>query len=173
MYTLRFRFYLPSSPLIQSLIVNGVNTGSLTFSGLTNRWLMMDIEQELQSGRNEIALQQGRIGGMYFDYLEVRKKLVTLPTDPGIPPPSLLLYSAYPNPFRSVALIPFSLEQSERVVMEVFDVTGRRVRLLAEGLMPPGRQEIRFHADSLPGGVYIVRLRAGDEVAHRKVTLAK
>ena len=74
------------------------------------------------------------------------------------------LNAAHPNPFNPETVIPFSLEGEAHVRIEVHDVLGRRVAILADGRYGAGRHEARFEAQHLPSGLYFVgaRVRSDD-----------
>jgi len=81
-----------------------------------------------------------------------------------------------PNPFRSSALVRFSLPSRRDVRLEVFDVGGRRVKTLARGSYPPGLHTLPWNGTSdsgtrLKSGIYLYRLVAGRDVATRKLIL--
>jgi len=88
-------------------------------------------------------------------------------------PSSAALHGNYPNPFNPATTIRFSLKQGTEIRLEVFDVMGRRVGSLVEGLLPAGAHEIIFEADGLASGTYIARLFAGGEVASHKMLLIR
>ena len=79
----------------------------------------------------------------------------------------------YPNPFNPSTIISFDLPSSSNVVLEVFDVMGRRVAQLLDGQQPPGTHEVTFRADHLPSGVYTYRLTADGVSQTRSLTLIK
>lgn len=81
---------------------------------------------------------------------------------------------AYPNPSNRAVTVGMTLEQSRTVSIEVFDVTGRRVAVLHEGVLSAGNDH-RFvlDDDALPGGVYLIRATAGEETVERRVTLVR
>ena len=66
------------------------------------------------------------------------------------------------NPVRGVATFVFNLPRPSPVTLEVFDVTGRRIAELADGVMEPGEHTARWSAPGAPG-VYFARLRAMGE----------
>jgi hypothetical protein len=58
--------------------------------------------------------------------------------------------------------------------LEVFDVTGRLVQTLHEGVLAENIQyPFRFEADGLPGGMYVVRATGENFVETQQVMLAK
>jgi len=67
----------------------------------------------------------------------------------------------YPNPFNPATRIRYELDKPEFVLIEVFDVTGRRVAVLEDDLKPAGIWQAQFRPDALSGGVYVIRIQAG------------
>ena len=89
------------------------------------------------------------------------------------PPPETALLPARPNPLRGQAVIPFALAEPGRVTLEVFDLLGRRVALLADGEIAAGEHRVTFDARGVSAGVYVVRLRSGDAAFTRRVTVLR
>jgi hypothetical protein len=86
-----------------------------------------------------------------------------LPTSAGLAPPpgGLALEPAAPNPFTERTVLRYRLPRPSRVVLEAFDARGRAVATLVDALQPAGLHAVLFDGRALPGGVYLVRLRAG------------
>jgi hypothetical protein len=72
----------------------------------------------------------------------------------------LWLGPVVPNPVRRAAQVAFTLPSEARARVGVFDLMGRKVASLADGLFPAGRHEIPWNAATTRGGVYVVRLEA-------------
>ena len=88
------------------------------------------------------------------------------------------LSKTYPNPFRESATIEYELSQEEHVVLEVYDVLGRRVQTLVDERRSAGPHTKVWdgstsHGGRLASGIYFVRLRAGDFTDTRKMTLVR
>ncbi|MDD3966779.1 MAG: family 10 glycosylhydrolase [Candidatus Neomarinimicrobiota bacterium] len=79
----------------------------------------------------------------------------------------------YPNPFNPVTSIPYRLADAGNVDIAVYDLNGRHIRTLYQGYQSAGEYSIRFDARNLSSGVYICRLKAGDRILTRKMTLLK
>ncbi len=88
-------------------------------------------------------------------------------------PHSFVLGQNYPNPFNPVTTIEFSVPQSARVTLELFDMLGRSVRMLVDENRPAGTYTVRLNGDDLSSGVYLYRLTAGDRTVTRKMLLMK
>jgi hypothetical protein len=83
------------------------------------------------------------------------------------------LRPAAPNPVSEATVVRFSLPDAMDVVLEVLDVTGRRIDTLADGPRPAGSHEIRWTPGERANGVYFVRLRAGRWTETRKLVLVR
>jgi len=79
----------------------------------------------------------------------------------------------FPNPFNPRTTISFSLAKEGNVRLEVFDVSGRRVQSLVDGVKSAGRHTVDFDASSFSSGVYFYRLIAGGIVEQKKMVLLK
>jgi hypothetical protein len=83
------------------------------------------------------------------------------------------LFPNYPNPFNPETRISFDLPQSGRATLQIFDITGRIVATLLDGITAAGHHELAFNGATLPSGVYFYHLQAGDFSATRKMLLLK
>jgi len=82
--------------------------------------------------------------------------------------------SNYPNPFNPSTQIQYEVPEVGSVVLDVYDVLGRRVTtLVQEDEHPRGVFTVEFDAEGLSSGVYIARLKQGDQVVSEKMTLIK
>ncbi|MEM1126143.1 MAG: T9SS type A sorting domain-containing protein [Bacteroidota bacterium] len=100
-----------------------------------------------------------------------------LPTsvdETGLLPQAFVLEGAYPNPFNPSTTIRCGLAEASAVTVTVHDMLGRRVSTLATGVQQAaGWHEVRWQADTLPSGVYLVRVAAGTTVQTSRLVLMK
>ena len=85
------------------------------------------------------------------------------------PKGALALAMVGTNPFRESTLLSFQLPRPERVKVEVFSVTGHKVRTLLDGSRDAGTHHVPFALRGEAGrglgpGIYLIRLTAGAEV---------
>ena len=79
----------------------------------------------------------------------------------------------YPNPFNPTTAISYQLSAISDVTLSVYDVLGREIAILAEGVKAPGAYTVRWDASAFPSGAYFYQLRAGSFVETKKMVLAK
>ena len=96
------------------------------------------------------------------------------PVAPNNTPTGFAITGIYPNPFNPTTTIQFSVEQPQRVDIELFDITGRAIRTITSGRFTSGSHAVRLDGSRLSSGVYLVRISGQDgSRAYRKVTLVK
>jgi hypothetical protein len=86
---------------------------------------------------------------------------------------TVVLHPNHPNPFNPVTTIRFELQERMFVHIEIFNVEGKRVATVGDGVYPQGVHEVLWTASSVASGVYFVRLVAGDHVLTRRILLLK
>jgi hypothetical protein len=110
-----------------------------------------------------------------FEDIQVSYEVVTgTSTDNGELPATTALHQNYPNPFNPTTNIAFDLQESSKVTLEVLNLLGQRVALLADGQeMSAGSYTQSFDASRLTSGMYLIRLSAGEQHFTRKMMLVK
>ncbi len=79
----------------------------------------------------------------------------------------------YPNPFNPSTQIRFSLPSSHVTRLTVYDVLGREVAVLVDGVLAQGSHSVNFDASAFTSGVYLYKLEAGGMVLTKRMTLVK
>ncbi|MEX0770113.1 MAG: zinc-dependent metalloprotease [Balneolaceae bacterium] len=74
-------------------------------------------------------------------------------------PDGLSMEQNFPNPFQQTTTIEFGLPEPSHVILEVYSVTGQRVKTIVNETRPAGTYYIPFDPADLASGVYIYRLR--------------
>jgi hypothetical protein len=88
-------------------------------------------------------------------------------------PAGFALLQNYPNPFNPATRIAFRSTVSGTVRLRVYDVLGREVATLLNGLLPPGDHEVDFDGRGLASGLYVYRLTSGTSTQARTMTLLR
>ncbi len=87
--------------------------------------------------------------------------------------PNSILRQNYPNPFISETTIGFSVLNKSTVKLQVFDILGRSVAILADDELWPGEYQVLFNATGLKDGIYYYRLTTGNSMQTRKCMVVK
>ncbi|TNE68896.1 T9SS type A sorting domain-containing protein [bacterium] len=88
-------------------------------------------------------------------------------------PAQFELAQNYPNPFNPSTTIKFSLPKADQVSLEIYDVTGRLVQTLVNGMRNAGYHQVQFNASNLASGLYFYRLSSKQGVVTKKLMLIK
>jgi hypothetical protein len=79
----------------------------------------------------------------------------------------------YPNPFNPVTNINYSIVTGGEVKVSLFDISGKEVDILVNGLQSPGKYSISYNASRLPSGVYFYRIQTENFTDTKKMILVK
>jgi hypothetical protein len=67
----------------------------------------------------------------------------------------------FPNPFNPTTVIGYQLPVLSRISLAVYDILGRKVASLVDGIKPAGSYLTTWNASGMSSGVYFYRLSAG------------
>ncbi len=88
-------------------------------------------------------------------------------------PISFNLNQNYPNPFNASTVISFDLKECVNVEIDVFDITGAKVKTLIDEPMAAGSHQVTWNASDVASGVYYYKLTAGDVSETKQAVLIK
>jgi hypothetical protein len=93
-------------------------------------------------------------------------------------PVAFALYETTPNPFSAHTVIRYALPTQANVKLNIYDVTGRKVKTLVNGTVGAGYHNVNWDARDdwgrrVSSGTYFVKFDAEDHTDTRKLTLLK
>ncbi|MFN3821166.1 MAG: T9SS type A sorting domain-containing protein, partial [bacterium] len=89
-------------------------------------------------------------------------------------PETFGLSSVYPNPFNGELVVEYGVRRGERYRVGVYDVGGREVGRIGEGLGVGVRERRVWRAsETLASGVYFVRLHTSSQTSIAKIALLR
>ena len=80
---------------------------------------------------------------------------------------------AYPNPFNPSTTIRFGLPEDNKVLLEVYDINGRKINTLLSKNLEKGYHSIIWDASENSSGVYFIQMTSGSYISNSKVVLVK
>ena len=88
-------------------------------------------------------------------------------------PSKVQLLQNYPNPFNPSTSIRYALPHADHIRLKVFDVLGREVATLADGMQNAGFHEVLWNARGMSSGIYLCRLVSGTSSETKRLSLVK
>ncbi|MBD3233191.1 MAG: DNRLRE domain-containing protein [candidate division Zixibacteria bacterium] len=79
----------------------------------------------------------------------------------------------HPNPFNASSSINFTLPQNSFVNIDIYNLTGKSVLTLYEGVMQAGSHKLYWDASKAPSGVYFCRFKIGEKELTKKLSLIR
>ena len=96
--------------------------------------------------------------------------------DAGVSPsalPASFHLAAYPNPFNAATRIEFTLPRPGEVSLIAYDVLGREIARLADGVSAAGTHSVLWKAENQASGLYFLRAQSGSFSQTKKVILIR
>ncbi len=113
--------------------------------------VVFDVLREAPVGQPAEVAFEVRSGGAVVARHTVRVEVAA---------PPLALDLPHPNPAQGSVTVPFTVGVAGPVRLSLYDVLGREVAVLADGIREPGAHEARADVGALAASVYVVRLTA-------------
>jgi len=153
-------------------------------------------ERLIREGLSDIVklpfVSRGSIAGDDNQQVRITRAYVSTGTARNIPvegvggpplPNTFSLFQNRPNPFNPTTTIDFYIGGSDQtsdiyVTLDVFNLLGQRVKTLVDESLPPGQYSYVWDGtdhtgERMASGVYLYRLRVGDESHTKKMMLLK
>jgi glycosidase len=161
----------------------GFNTGSTYWlNNLYNDTSFQVLGSELANFNVSLA----PYGSAIFT-VSIEEETLVLPPIPPIvsvdesllsPPEEYNLFQNYPNPFNPSTIIRYSIIKPDIVRIKIYDILGREVKTLINGVQTTGTYQVSWFGDDnfgnkVSSGIYLYRIESGDFVHTKKMILLK
>jgi len=124
-------------------------------------------DKNLNTGRYKYRLKQQDYNGN-FKYYDLQNEV-----EVGVPA-KFEISQNYPNPFNPVTKINFALPFDTKVMLKVYDMSGREVSTLLNGeIKPAGYYNVQFDGSSFASGMYFYRIQTDKDAVTKKMVLVK
>lgn len=141
----------------------GFIKGKGTHSGIVNYNFE---DKEVPAGKYGYRLKQTDYNGNYEYFLMNGFIDVSYPG-------KYSLKQNFPNPFNPETVIKFDIPKTSVVSIKIFDITGKEMSELANGVYTPGSYAVRWNASSYSSGVYFCILKSDNILLAKKLSLIK
>ena len=99
--------------------------------------------------------------------------MVGIDGNDGVIPHKFALYHNYPNPFNPATTIEFSIPETQRVTLKVYNLMGQEAVTLVDGELQAGYHATKWHAGNMASGIYFYRLMSDKKAITQKMILMK
>jgi hypothetical protein len=88
-------------------------------------------------------------------------------------PSATELMQNYPNPFNPTTSIRFALPSAQNAMVKIFDLLGRKIATIAEGIYSAGIHEVSWNGSTLASGTYFYMLETENHREIKRMVLLK
>ncbi|MCK9425901.1 MAG: T9SS type A sorting domain-containing protein [Ignavibacteriaceae bacterium] len=147
---------------------------SLVSGGQNYFYYIVSLGNEIDAN-TELGIPGGRLISSRF-YTQTYQPVLLDPS--GIEPENgvvnkFSLAQNYPNPFNPATTIQYSLNESGKVELSVYNMLGQNVFRLVNEFQNSGSHVVKFDGSHLASGIYIYRIKANSFSASKKLILLK
>ncbi|MFW5972998.1 MAG: T9SS type A sorting domain-containing protein, partial [Bacteroidota bacterium] len=130
----------------------------------------------LDGGQIRLRLDYGATrpadDGEWWSVRDLQLTVVAL--DDNLPiPRETRLHTNYPDPFSTTTTISYTISEQDAVLLEVYDVLGRRIDVLVWAIQAPGTYTLSYDGSRLAGGVYFLRMTSGETQEVEKMVVSR
>lgn len=158
------KWWIGRANIVYQSTNNGANwTTAFTAAGTSQIWNMTIART------GSPYIYAGRTNGTILKY----GGLTTGVSEPVSTPKDYSLSQNYPNPFNPSTQIEFALPKNGFVELKLYDVLGKEVAVLANGMFEAGRHTLDLNLSYLSSGTYFYRITSGNFTDTKKLMLMK
>jgi len=137
---------------------------------------------ETSNNENTLIIHSKRIASLYLQEFAARYyeaggvdsiDIVNSVNNISELPTQFSLSQNYPNPFNPTTNIRFAVPNLQKVQLVVYDMLGREVKTLYNGIAPAGIITVEFDATGIASGIYFYQIKAGSYLDTKKMVILK
>lgn len=164
--------YPPYDVWLIKVDANGDSVWSRTFGGTSSDGAY-SIQQTADSGYIVAGWTYSYgAGGGDFWVIKTGPELAAEPHTLSLPT-EYALHQNFPNPFNPTTRISYYLPKTGNATLTIYDLLGREIATLVDGVQTAGNHSILFDGASLPSGIYFYRLQTESFTTTKKMVLLK
>ena len=88
-------------------------------------------------------------------------------------PQNFEITQIYPNPFNPITTIQYILIQNTNIQVLVYDIQGRVITTLIDGIQTAGNHSIMWDASKFSSGIYFLNMSSGKISKTKQLVLMK
>src|SRR6185436_20581792 len=124
------------------------------------------------STRVSFALIGGdSLAGLFSEADRAQVKYDSITAVIPIPGASAFTLIAYPVPFDNDCILQYVLPEPSKPEITIFDIAGRKILTLSEGIQSQGMHEVKLSAQGWSSGIYVCELKAGERIIRKRLVV--
>jgi len=123
-------------------------------------------DKNLVKGKYKYRLRQIDFNGNYRYYTLGQELIIGIPD-------GFSISQNYPNPFNPKTKIDYRIAKDSKVIIKLYDITGKEVNTLVNEYKPADYYSLEFDGSNLASGIYFYRIIAGDYLKQLKMIIVK
>ena len=170
-YLLRI-FYNTAESTTGEVLLDGNPVADVVFDAASADFLtaVFPVTAGKTNARNITVTANGSVN---VDFVQVLEFASTVRNEPNELPEGYALEQNYPNPFNPSTTISYTLADPGNVTLTVYDVVGRQVARLVDGVQGSGTYHTSWNGAGAASGVYFYRLQTPVGYKVRSMVLTK
>ena len=176
-------FFTDTTNTTDSLGFDSLTTAFFTellddmYIGIEGNMEISEVTDSTVTGSFNCSLWKPFFSIIDIDSAEFHFSRLALPllanTNQGAFPQYLYLDPAYPNPFNPTTTVSYNVHIQQELEISVFNLNGQKISTLVNNYHYPGEYSIQFSEQTLPNGIYIIKLQGHKEIHTQKITFIK
>ena len=147
---------------------------AMVFTSIDSFYLDQEVSE---SGSYEYWVTAVDLSGLESEASSFVSAVLSADEEMGMPV-NFALKQNYPNPFNPSTQIQYALPSESKVLISIYDLTGRKVKTLVNEVQSAGHRSVMWNATNEIGrpvsaGMYIYSIQAGNFMQNRKMVLMK
>ena len=168
-YIIRLRYSLNDKAREGVVIINGArDTIIMSTTKSWSDWSVVEVSGTLVQGvNNTIRIETTGDDLGYIDQIEIIKSPFSKTEDYNFGP--AMNVRCYPNPIDDYATISFELIKSSDVMIQLYDLNGKLLKVVCNNLYPVGVNQVTLGKGNFKPGLYILRVSSNQSKSYIKV----
>lgn len=140
------------------------------YASIMRDWMLVNDEklEKIFPGIISTGIHQGKQGEP-FETLPLAQQTIT--GAEGFVSTRFALADCFPNPATESTNVKFSVNTAYHVLVDLLDIHGKQVKVIANSIYAPGTHEIEVNLTGLPAGNYLCQLRSGSFQQVKKLSI--
>ncbi len=119
--------------------------------------------------KNDTVYVAACSGGLWILHYDESLGIENIPSMPE----KFILSQNYPNPFNAVTTIKYTLPKESDVIINIYNLLGRKIETLIDVNQPAGIHSLVWDAEEFSSGMYFYKIEAGEFVQTKRMLLLK